>query len=620
MYAGSMLRGYVLRYLATIAIGGSTEGGAAVVPAPLRGLVQRAAQQHVIAAGFDTTHAADVPHVYAMAYLRAIAIPTIDSNDVEGVRRTFLQHRREAAEDRASVRVAIVVVGVLLLLAGAAGAWWLSARPGDEPAAVQEGDVAPTLEELLGMDEPGEPAHPLAPLFERRLPDYTVALDRRSARDERAAPEDVASRRSAVLAEIEGTDMAPAMTSLLDAAEGYVDAEDPAFDDAHWLNQLILFHDALAQHDVPFYVDASLTMDGRTGRHRVLLSTWNVHRRRTFRAGDLRVRALDITRLDSLNFERSLLGYTRPESRYALIVRDRIERFLVEDVLPSVHAAADSVIVRGYQDETGTAWVTDFEQWAHEDLRRESQAIVAREMPNEVPLTRLAAAIVRRRNAVAAVSASLGDVRLREPLAYDYDIDDLSDLTRSADRGAVREVRLAEEALHRDEVARAYRILLDARSLSVAEHEVQHRLDYESDRLVTVPEALSRYTGETGELEGVNLRAERANAELSAYLSQIARRPALAWTSLIHVASFLMSRPSWRMPEAYAAVALFESIATEAGIEHTSLIAGREIVRAEASRIYGELRSLGAEELSRLAGRTWARLYGSELPELVLEG
>ena len=74
------------------------------------------------------------------------------------------------------------------------------------------------------------------------------------------------------------------------------------------------------------------------------------------------------------------------------------------------------------------------------------------------------------------------------------------------------------------------------------------------------------------------------------------------------------------MPEAYAAVALFESIATEAGIEHTSLIAGREIVRAEASRIYGELRSLGAEELSRLAGRTWARLYGSELPELVLEG
>lgn len=44
-----------------------------------------------------------------------------------------------------------------------------------------------------------------------------------------------------------------------------------------------------------------------------------------------------------------------------------------------------------------------------------------------------------------------------------------------------------------------------------------------------------------------------------------------------------------------------------------------EIVRAEASRIYGALRSLGAEELSRLAGRTWARPYGSELPALVLE-
>ncbi len=72
------------------------------------------------------------------------------------------------------------------------------------------------------------------------------------------------------------------------------------------------------------------------------------------------------------------------------------------------------------------------------------------------------------------------------------------------------------------------------------------------------------------------------------------------------------------MPEAYAAVALFESIAEEAGVEHRSLIEGRRIVRAQVARIYGELRSRSAEELSALAGRTWARLYGSELPALVL--
>ena len=55
-----MLTGYVLRYLAAIATGGSTEGAAAVVPAPLRALARRAAQKHVIAAGFDTTHADDI--------------------------------------------------------------------------------------------------------------------------------------------------------------------------------------------------------------------------------------------------------------------------------------------------------------------------------------------------------------------------------------------------------------------------------------------------------------------------------------------------------------------------------------------------------------------------------
>ena len=77
---------------------------------------------------------------------------------------------------------------------------------------------------------------------------------------------------------------------------------------------------------------------------------------------------------------RSLLGYTRPEVRYALVRVDRIEGFLVEQVLPSVQAAEESVIVRDYADETGTQWVTDFEGWAHEDLRAEAQAALGKKI------------------------------------------------------------------------------------------------------------------------------------------------------------------------------------------------------------------------------------------------
>ncbi len=234
-------------------------------------------------------------------------------------------------------------------------------------------------------------------------------------------------------------------------------------------------------------------------------------------------------------------------------------------------------------------------------------------MGNARALDRLADAVVRRRNAVAIVSGSLEGVELREPWRYDYDVSRLS-LRGEVDREGIRALRRAEADLHRDDVLRAWSLLVEARARSVAEHEVQHRLDYEDDRLIAVPEVLSRYTGETEALDGANRRAERANAELSAYLSQIAQRPDLARTSLVHVASFIMNRHSWGMPEAYSAVALFEALADEAAITHRALIAERRIDRGEAARLYAELRE--SEDLSALAARTWQRLYGAELVDI----
>jgi hypothetical protein len=210
------------------------------------------------------------------------------------------------------------------------------------------------------------------------------------------------------------------------------------------------------------------------------------------------------------------------------------------------------------------------------------------------------------------VSGSLENVELREPWRYDYDVSRLS-FRGDVDRAGLRELRRAEADLHQEDVLRAWALLVEARATSVAEHEVQHRLDYEDDRLIDVPEVLSRYTGETEALDGANRRAERANAELSAYLSQIAQRPDLAWTSLVHVASFMMNRHSWGMPEAYMAVALFEALADDAGIAHPPLIADRRIDRGAAAHIYAELHD---EELSPLAARAWQRLYAAQLPHI----
>ncbi len=609
-----MLRGYVLRYLALGAAGASIPEASRSAPALLRGLVVPRARRAVIAAAFETQHADDSAHVHRLAYLQALGGQLLlDGNDVEGTRRLFEQKRRPGAERRAILPLLLGVAAFMALGAAGVGGWIFATRPG--PAT-----SAPTA--AIAPAEPEAPPHPLEPIFEEALPAYVVALDAASMDREAPAPEDVASRRAAVLSALERDRPAlvPSMTGLFDAAEHYSIASprgaDGGIDDIdRWFNQLVRLHDALAAEDVPFFLDADLSTS-RNGRQRVLLSTYRVLERRTFLAGETEVRCLDLERLDSLNFERSLLGYTRPEVRYALVLTDRIERMLIEDMLPSIHSASDSVIVRGYEDEAGIEWVTSFEEWAHEDLRAETELVIREALGRRRPLEELAAAVVARRTAIIAANQALRarGVTLREPNTYDYDVSRAADLgVRGA---ALDNLRGAQRTLESESVRAAYRALHTALSLSVAEHEVQHRLDYASGSIESVPEVVSQYTGETDTGDGVNRRAERANTELSAYLSQIAQRPSLARTSLIHVATFLMNRNAWRTPYAYAAVALFETLATEAGLAFEPLIQRRAIVRAEAARIYGELRAREPAAISELARRGWTRLYGAELPTI----
>ncbi len=609
-----MLRGYVLRYLAAIVEGASPSAARARIPLAIRFVVERRARAHVIAVGFDTAHADDDRHVHRLAYLRAARRPA-HTDEPDALIAAYAAGRDRGAEERAFGRVVLAAAVVALLCGAAVGGWRLWSELAHDPRE-------PTLEEVIEA-QAEEPEHPLRRVFAELIPAYTIALDRRTRGREPAAPDDVATRRASVLRalEVDSPALVEPMTGLLDAAERAADATVDD-DQAAWLNRLVVFHDALREQDVPFYIDASIRRSWRSGEKRVWISTYTVRRRRRFDVGDHSITSLDIERLDTLNYDQSLLGYTRPEVRYALVRVDRVERFLIEQVLPSVYSADESVIVRGYENELGTGWVTDFESWAHQDLRSEHDALLAAALSGRsVGLAELAHAVVRRRNAIRSMGRALRDdgIRLREPRRYAYAIDRLDGLAARVNPGELGEVRSAERALHRGPVLHAYRTMAEAFGHSIAEHEVQHRLDYEAGRLQQVPDVLRRYTGETESEDRVNVRAERANAELSAYLSQIARRPTMARTSLIHVAGFAMDRNSWRMPEAYAAIALFEALARERGVAHEPLVASRRIQRAQIARIYGALRELDGEALSALAARTWTRLYGSELSPMELD-
>lgn len=609
-----MFRGYVLRYLAGVAGGQAPEAAMATVPALLRFPVGRLARGLVIPSGFETERSADEAHVHRLAYLRRVGKPAIDANRVDDVRARFEASRDRKAEDGAALRLVAASFLWLVVLGGAATAAYVLTRPAPPPPRIEEAEAEPL------PVEPEVPAHPLEGLFSDAIPSYVVALDARSARRERAAPRDVASTRAALIERVgrEAPPLVPSLTGLLDASESFSSGGAPFADEA-WLQRLVDLHDAIAAEGAPFYVDAVLLSEG-LGRRRVLMSTYDVLAHHEYTCGteegEVVVRALHLRRLDTLSFTQARLGYTRPEVRYALVLDDRIERFLVTQRLPSIHSADESVFVRGYEDEHDTQWVTDVENAAHQDLAAEAQEVARVAGIEPARVEGLATAIVARRHAIASIEHDLrrSDVTFPAPSTYHHDVEALTSFgARGANLAAARD---AERALSGAEIRAAYDALVDAYAASVAEHEVQHRLDYVADRIVHIPPDLAELTGETESEDRVNHLAERANAELSAYLAQIARGDVQTRTVLLHVASFLFDRESWAMPEAYAAVIVFSSLAAAANVPHGPLVSGRSVVRSEIAAIYLALRT--RTDLSEVAARAWTTLYGTTLATLRL--
>ncbi len=482
-----------------------------------------------------------------------------------------------------------------------------------QAAIVHQADERAAGGAIEAVPEVEAPPDPVRELFVTQLSNWVVALDADVAGQVRAAPRDVASTHAAVLSAVDATEptLHAPFAAFLDDAERFSRREEGT-DDLALTGALVALDDALAAAGVPYYVDAVLLVRG--ARFRVLCTSFHVARRRRFTSGERVVNGLDLERVDTLSFERSLLGYTRPEVHHALVLVSRIEDFLIERALPSIHSVDESGIVRGYEDEQDVAWVTPFETWVHEDLAREARQVVT-----ERAVIDLSAAVVRRRIAIDAMNhalLSLG-VTIRAPRTLAYDTNVLAPYARSAGPALLGEVRAAQRELDTPEMRASYEALEAAHLRSVARHEAQHRIDYEDDRIALhVPDALAAYTGRTEEETRVNHLAERSNAELSAYLSQVAREPDRVLTNLVHVVSFPMSRHDWTRPESYAALVIFEELARELGISHGDFVVDRRVVRAEIAHVYGSIRGHTGAAVATAAQRAWATLYGVSLPPL----
>jgi hypothetical protein len=610
-----MLGGFELRYLGAVARGEHYPAAQRTIPWLLRSMAAARARRRVSEVMLASSLADDARHVHRVAYLRLLGREPPNHDDKAAIETAFETHR----DPRREARAPVVLAGWVALLIAASVASFLAYRHLTWRApvlALPSSTAEVPLPATSSAREPGVAAHPLEPLMREAIPAWVVALDAASAGRPRPPPGDVDGCHAAVLTALADAHAPPelvaAVRDFLDASEQFSARGAPAGEDPI-TRRLVAIDDALARAGAPFYIDAVVTERAYDDRRRVLASTFRVRARRVFASGERRVTSLDLARLDTLSFERSLLGYTRPDVRHALVLTARVEGYLVTEALPAMHAPEESVIVRGYEDERDTGWVTPFEAAVHEVLREEASYAAPASA-----VAALAEATARRRHAFETLAAALEErgMRLRAPETYAFDLTSLSGALSVLDPSQRGDVREARALLELPANAATYRALEEDELASIARHEVQHRLDYEDDRIVTVPDALARYTGRTEFEDRVNRLAERSNAELSAYLSQVAREPDRARSRLVHIARFVMDRDLWGMPESYAALVIFEAIAAELAVVHGELVVGRGIRRSEIAAIFLAARARSGAEVAQAARAAWRRLYGLELPAL----
>ena len=348
----------------------------------VRGRVRRRVQREVAEARLACVHPGDEGHVHRLAFLELAGAGDLVQDPDSSLRR-FESHGAEVPEParRAPSLAFGLFAGTLVLLAAGMG-WWLT-RP---PAALREA-VAETADAWTRGGRPRAGSSEAAGIFASGLPDWVVSLDRlRAARDRKARALSEAqqelSRASTRLLDrtraVLGADFASFLHAVLDQAEALVLANEAPATDSH-IRSVDALNRAIADRGLGYYVDAEvLTTHRPATRNRVSFSTFRVERVRFYRSGEQRVRVLTLTRLDTLNVGRHVLGFTREQLRDALVLQERVEGHMVDYVLPSLSEGAPMPLVDGDTTE-GEGWVAPLEQeagQAGQDARQAARALV----------------------------------------------------------------------------------------------------------------------------------------------------------------------------------------------------------------------------------------------------
>lgn len=586
----------------------------AAVDPLVRGAVRVRVARAVAEAAFATDHANDEPHVHRLAWLEAARREVEAPNDVEAVRAAFVEATRghgRPAFSRVRVSGAIALV-VVLVVGGAAVAHVLRPAPDAHLGA-------PVASAYRSGGRPLPGSELTHDFFASVLPSFVIALD--ALRVARGTPREADAQaecervRDATLdasREALGTDISSHLRAVLVQSIAVVSGSGAVAADSH-VRTVDAFNDAVAARGLGYYVDAEVMTMG-DGRGRVLLATFAVERATPYRSGRQRVNALRIRRLDTLNFDRALLGFTRPNIRVGLVLRTRVEDHLVSFVVPALAEGAAMPLADVRAQQRDAAWVARVGAAAGADARSEM-----REHVREVAALAELARLLGRRQALFlgwSDALLLRGIHLSLPERYDLDLERYANVKELIAPAEWRELEDIEDALGEESTRALFRAVADPLERSIERHEVQHRLDHLSHALAHFPPEIEAYTGPLQVGERINVRAERTTAETSAYVSELARDATLVKTNLAIFSTNLFRQHGWGTAESYAALVVFEGLARELGIAHGPLVVRMRVDRNALATLYLALRAKPSAALAQAARRLWEHLYARPLPPL----
>jgi len=378
----------------------------------------------------------------------------------------------------------------------------------------------------------------------------------------------------------------------------------------------ILLEQAIAARGLPYFVDPALIRYRRATTP--VLYAYYIERENQLSGPDKHFRSLFVRRLDDFAFRQAAVGYTSPSSTAALVLLDDVERQLIELILPAVAAKDDTLLVDLDSVDPDSGW--------QRDLRARAAAIVkgafaSVEGASPAQVEELGALFFQRRRLVRAWMKSLDKQRykLHIPRRFIPEADYANELVGRIPLTELREWRTIHERLSEAPMTAAFDALTARQALSVEQHESQHQLDFDRDRIV-IPKPVAEILGWSSSDDAIdNKLARYVGAEVSAYLAEVARSPDMAAVVLMTLAEHAFDRDAWGGAYCVAALVVMDGLGREMGAPDARLVAWGDVDRALLTKRFVTITEHPDAEIRAAARRLWESWYEAKLPELKQE-